>query len=304
MQKSLKYRAFLAAGAFALSAFISPVLADEQEDADALFAAEEWTGAADAYEALLQVNPENANNWFNLAHAFHQQEDYVEARDAYRKAIDAGYQPATRARLRLARILMTLGDREKALRELEEIAKVGGPSGRYVQTVAEFAPLVEEPRFIAVVKALTACTDNEYRHFDFWLGEWDVTSAGSTQPTASSKISSKQDGCVVLEEYSVGAAFTGMSINFYDGVKETWHQTWMSNAGGSVYLEGALNEDGAMVLTDRDLPISKITETINRVTWTANDGGSVRQFWESSTDNGETWSVAFDGLYTKKADAE
>lgn len=297
-------KCFCAASALALSVFSSPVMADDQEDADGLFASEEWAGAAVAYAVLLADDAANANNWFNLGHAHHQLEDFAGARDAYRKAIDAGYKPVARARLRLARILMSLGEKHEALRELEEIAKTGGPSGKYIVTVGEFETLLEDARFEAVVKALTACTDNEYRHFDFWLGEWDVTAAGSAQPTAASRISSKQDGCVVLEEYSVGTAFTGMSINFYDSAKETWHQTWMSNAGGSVYLEGALNDDGAMVLTDKDLPISKVSGTINRVTWTANEDGSVRQFWESSTDDGESWSVAFDGLYQPKADSE
>ena len=294
----------LAASSLAISVFLSPAAADSQDDADALFASEEWVEAAAAYQDLLQADAANADNWFNLGHALHQQEDFAAARDAYQEAIDAGYQPAARARLRLARILMSLGEKESALQELEAIAQTGGPSGRYLQTVEEFQALLEEPRFLAVVKALTACTDDQYRHFDFWLGEWDVTAAGAAQPTAASKISSKQDGCVVLEEYSVGVAFTGMSINFYDSAKETWHQTWMSNAGGSVYLEGGLNENGAMVLTDKDLPISKVSGTINRVTWTPNDDGSVRQFWESSTDDGETWSVAFDGLYTPRIDAE
>ena len=295
-------KGLFAASALAMAVYSAPAMADEQEDADALFASEAWAGAATAYEALLAGDPENANNWFNLGHALHQQNEFAGAREAYRKAIDQGYQPVARARLRLARVLMSLDDTSAALRELEEIAKTGGPSGKYLITVAEFEPLLEEKRFEAVVKALTACTDDEYRHFDFWLGEWDVTSAGNAQPTAASRISSKQDGCVVLEEYSVGTAFTGMSINFYDSAKETWHQTWMSNGGGSVYLEGALNDDGAMVLTDKDLSISEVSGTINRVTWTPNDDGSVRQFWESSTDDGENWSVAFDGLYTKKSE--
>jgi len=74
----------------------------------------------------------------------------------------------------------------------------------------------------------------------------------------------------------------------------------MSNSGGSVYLEGGLNEDGAMVMTDRDLPISQVAGSINLVTWTLNPDGSVRQHWQSSSDGGETWTTAFDGLYVKK----
>ena len=35
-----------------------------------------------------------------------------------------------------------------------------------------------------------------------------------------------------------------------------------------------------------------------RITWTANSDGTVRQLWESMDAKGR-WSVAFDGLYTK-----
>ena len=192
--------------------------------------------------------------------------------------------------------------RNAALAQLEELANVGGPNGQFLLSVAEFEPILENPRFIAVVNALTPCTDDIHRHFDFWLGEWDVTAAGSSTATASSKISSRHGGCMVLEEYEVGTAYTGMSINFYDTISEVWHQTWMANNGVPVYLEGGLNEDGAMVLSDEKLPISEATGSINRVTWTPNDDGSVRQFWESSGDGGETWGVVFDGRYTRKAE--
>jgi hypothetical protein len=37
-----------------------------------------------------------------------------------------------------------------------------------------------------------------------------------------------------------------------------------------------------------------------RITWTPLGGGRVRQLWESSTDGGKTWSVAFDGLYVRE----
>jgi hypothetical protein len=37
----------------------------------------------------------------------------------------------------------------------------------------------------------------------------------------------------------------------------------------------------------------------DRVTWTPNADGSVRQLWEKSADGGATWTTAFDGLYTR-----
>jgi hypothetical protein len=39
--------------------------------------------------------------------------------------------------------------------------------------------------------------------------------------------------------------------------------------------------------------------TRHRITWTPNDDGSVRQFWESTDDNGAR-SVAVDGRHTRR----
>ncbi|QLC25678.1 tetratricopeptide repeat protein [Parasphingopyxis algicola] len=277
----------------------SAALATPQEDADALFAAQNWSEAARAYEALLETDAGNGTNWFNLAQARHSAEDHAGARTAYLRAIEAGAAPVPRIRYHLARALMSLGEREAALTELETLAATGGPPASVIRGTVEFAALAEEARFAAVVEALTPCTGPEYRAFDFWLGQWDVTAGAATQPTASSRISSKHGGCVVLEEYDAGG-YTGMSINFYDVTSDRWHQSWMANNGVPVYLEGNLDETGAMVLSDADLPISTATGTINRVTWSTNEDGSVRQFWEVSTDGGETWSTAFDGRYVRR----
>ncbi len=277
--------------------------ADDQADADALNAAEKWEESILAYEALLQGDDKNSSNWFNLGRSRQHVEDYQGAIAAYKKTIETGYQPVARIQIYLARTFMLFEQKENALIELEKLAAAASVSFRSVQAIEEFAPLADEPRYQAVIAALTPCNTEEYRQFDFWQGQWDVTSAGTASPSASNEISRKHGGCVLLEQYVAGA-FTGMSLNFYDANTQKWHQTWMSNSGGALNIEGGLNEKGQMVLSDADLPSSKITNTINRITWTPNPDGSVRQFWENSADGGETWSVAFDGLYTKAIPTE
>lgn len=37
-----------------------------------------------------------------------------------------------------------------------------------------------------------------------------------------------------------------------------------------------------------------------RLAFTPNPDGTVRQFWEMSGDGGATWTVLFDGLYTRQ----
>lgn len=39
---------------------------------------------------------------------------------------------------------------------------------------------------------------------------------------------------------------------------------------------------------------------LNRITWNPTAPGRVRQLWETSTDGGATWTVAFDGRYIKR----
>ncbi|WP_375207494.1 tetratricopeptide repeat protein [Hyphococcus sp.] len=289
-------KSFCAAAILGLAVFASPAFAQTEEEASAKYAEQDWEGAAEAYGALIEGDSDNAAYLYYLARSQHELGQYDEAERNYEKAVEEGFANPAFAQYHLARLYMTTGKKKKALAMLEQLAESGGVPGGYVRNTAEFEPLAEEKRFIAVVEALTPCTDPEYRQFDFWLGTWDVTPAGQSSSTATNKISSEHGGCVVLEQYDAGG-FTGMSINFYDSNDGHWRQTWMSNAGAALYLKGGL-EDGAMVMSDKELADS---DTINRITWTPNEDGSVRQHWETSTDDGTSWTTVFDGLYTKKA---
>jgi len=137
------------------------------------------------------------------------------------------------------------------------------------------------------------CTAPEYRQFDFWLGEWDVLGVGGGRGV--NRISSVYDGCVVREEYeSGGGAYTGTSLNFYDASTSAWYQTWIDNQGQPLFLSGGI-VDGKMVLSSE-----AGKRPVQRITWTPLDVGKVRQLWEQ-TDDGTTWSVVFDGTYTKRS---
>ena len=148
-------------------------------------------------------------------------------------------------------------------------------------------------------KAPPPCTSDNHRAFDFWVGTWDVTPAGQDQPSAVNRISREHGGCVLREDYST-SGYTGMSMSFYDAARDTWHQTWMGADGGALFIEGGLNDRGEMVLSNRNTPYFKEGMPINRITWTPNGDGSVRQHWQASKDGGETWSTVFDGLYVKR----
>ncbi|MDX1476145.1 MAG: hypothetical protein R3301_00520 [Saprospiraceae bacterium] len=142
-----------------------------------------------------------------------------------------------------------------------------------------------------------ACCAAEYRQFDFWLGYWEAfTPAG--QLAGTNDIVLLQDSCIVQENWvSAGGGFTGTSYNYYDRQRRLWNQVWIDNQGGSLVLQGR-RAGNQMILsgTSRNQNGDLVK---NRVTWTANEDGTVRQLWETSAD-GTSWSVAFDGLYKRK----
>ncbi len=144
------------------------------------------------------------------------------------------------------------------------------------------------------------CATEKHRQFDFWVGTWDVTQNG--QPAGHNVIELRHNDCVLAENWtSANGGFTGSSLNTYDAATDRWHQTWVDTSGTLLELNGGF-QDGSMVL-EGTRPAQGGGEVINRITWTPNEDGSVRQHWQFKAP-GADWATAFDGLYVKSADAE
>jgi hypothetical protein len=139
-----------------------------------------------------------------------------------------------------------------------------------------------------------ACTDEAYRQFDYWLGRWTVTGPQGTQ-VGTNHIIRVSDGCAVLEQWRDARGVRGTSISFYDAAKRQWEQHWMGGQGGALHLVGGLHEGNIRLEGKRTGPNGPI---MDRVTWIRMEGGKVRQFWETSGDEGKTWTTSFDGVYS------
>jgi len=142
------------------------------------------------------------------------------------------------------------------------------------------------------------CSSAEYRQFDFWIGDWNVSSDG--QQAGTNSIHPVHRGCALQEDWQ-GAGeggISGSSFNIYDKASGKWHQTWVDANGTLLSLDGGL-ADGVMVLSGQRPAREGSGTALHRISWTPNADGSVRQLWEVSQDDGGSWSVLFDGLYTK-----
>jgi len=133
-------------------------------------------------------------------------------------------------------------------------------------------------------------TAQERAHaFDFWLGEWEVHDQDGAHVGRSSITPLFGTGAVA-EHWRGDGGVEGRSLSSWDPERGCWHQTWLDSSGGILLLDGGV-EDGAMVLVGID------ADARQRITWSV-DGPGVRQLWETTRDDGASWSVAFDGRYT------
>ena len=144
--------------------------------------------------------------------------------------------------------------------------------------------------------------------FDFWIGDWDVFGPQGKQVGRNTitPMFEGQTGGMLHEHWHGNGGVEGRSFNAYDASRDCWHETWMDSTGGVLQLDGGLRER-AMVLEGWGGGDDLDTVARQRITWTqesgpdGTDGTEVRQVWETSTDDGKTWTVAFDGRYRRRA---
>ena len=145
-----------------------------------------------------------------------------------------------------------------------------------------------------------ACCDEIHSQFDFWTGNWEVKDSEG-KILGTNNIDKLQDECILRENWtSANGKLTGTSYNFYNTNKQQWEQIWVDNQGGSLHLKG--NKVANQMILKTEIAENKNGNPYyHRVTWTENKDGTVRQLWETIT-NETNIVIAFDGIYYKIED--
>jgi hypothetical protein len=267
--------------------------------ADSLFQAGDFAGAAAAYEAFARQYPDSGRAWYRLGGALYQTKRYDAAAAALEKAI-ATFQPASSAHYLLAPVYADAGRPDEAIAEIRRTAEAQGVPYPVLAATPAFVSLEGNAGFDALMTSLDPCAPAENHQFDFWIGEWDVRNPAG-QHVGTNTIRREYDGCLLIERWEGASGGAGTSQNFYHQGDGRWHQNWIDGqASNPLWLVGGLDDEGAMVMVDAD----RHTNPLNRITWTPNPDGTVRQHWEQSTDGGATWTTAFDGLYVPREETE
>lgn len=266
-----------------------------QKDADALYASKNWSEASSAYEAKLKANPSDGQSWFRLGESLLELKRYAEAADAFQKARQNYFRPP-QSTLRAAAVWVRAGEPDKAMEWLERASKGGFAAARLLENDPELKSLHSHAKWSGIVDAVqknvTPCEYSpQHRQFDYWIGEWNVEVAGNVVGT--NRVEKANGGCTLVENWMPGGGGSGKSLNFFDRATGKWHQVYTDQTGRITYYEGRYREsDKAMVFEAKNAPL--------KMTFFPLPDGSVRQFLESSSDQGKTWQPAFDGHYKRK----
>ena len=170
------------------------------------------------------------------------------------------------------------------------IARVVGVAG-----VCLIIAITANARAAAQTSKAGACSAAEYRQFDFFAGDWDGFDLDKPEVrVAHNRVSWILDGCALLEDYQGTDGSHGESFTIYDASRKVWHQTWVTNRGVLLVIEGGMQGD-EMVLSGADRTADGKDRLVRGV-WKAVAGG-VRETAVRSTDGGKTWVPWFDMIF-------
>jgi hypothetical protein len=276
-------------------------LSPEKAAANNAYQAGDWSAAAKGYEEITAKEPTNSNAWYRLGYSRHHLGDFQNALAAYLQAEKSGFAGALQLHYNKGCALVRLGRKDEAFAALEAAMRAGFNQPAQLDQDEDLVSLRSDVRFAALRKHAernaNPCGDPDFRQFDFWVGEWEVFVQG--QQIASSSIQNILNGCVILENWNPRNGSGGKSFNYFDPQVKKWRQDWVAGQPGSaVHFIG--ERKAANMVMESDSTDAGGTRTLTRMTWFHLGPDTVRQLWEQSTDNGKTWSVAFDGEYRRK----
>jgi hypothetical protein len=139
------------------------------------------------------------------------------------------------------------------------------------------------------------CDSAEYRQFDFFAGDWDTYDVSDPRKVvARNRVTPMVDGCALREVYEQTDGMRGESFSTYDATRQLWHQSWVTNRGELLLLDGKL-EGTRMVLSATERHADGSASLLRGIWW--REGTSVRELAERSTNAGKTWTTVFDIVF-------
>ena len=292
--------ALILLAAVPISATAQTTPSSAQNAADKAYLTKDYAQAADAFRTVVAAEPSNAQAWYRLGVSLQMLGRFDEAQSDLGIALARGFHPFS-VHYRLAQIALKRRDNAGALAELEKAVATQPTPPETLSQDEELAPLRGQPGFVALLDkqelAFHPCRhDAAYRALDFWIGDWIVRNASGNE-MGRSRIEPVLDGCAIEETWTGAYGGNGKSLTSYDSAKKRWVQHYVASSGSLNDYVGRAQEKSIVMIA----PAGTAAKPGQiRMTFTPLDDGRVRQFMETSSDGGATWSSSFDGYYAKR----
>ena len=156
--------------------------------------------------------------------------------------------------------------------------------------------------------ATSSCNRSEQKQFDFWVGDWDLTSPGSKSGEvvhSHNTIKRILDGCIVQENFVGSSApdqapqLLGTSVSVFDIPSGKWKQTWVDNQGSYLDFTGEFKDNQMILWREGTRPDG--TKVLQRMVWKNITANEFDWSWERSKDKGQTWEVMWPIHYKRKS---
>jgi hypothetical protein len=270
--------------------------------ADSLFEAKNYAAALDAYEQLVRRDSTNATYWSQLGMSAAYLQRYDRGVTAFTRAATLAGGPV--AAYNVGAMHARLGHTDSAFAWLGRAVNVGLGNPRLLQTDEDLASIRSDPRFARLLAGpqpppMPCANAPENRRFDFWAGEWDVTTRGGS-PTGKSSVQIISGGCGLLENWTALNGSNGKSINTYNPVDKIWQQYWVGSGGGVTFYRESVWDGNSISFIARPPSGGGPPNAIVRLTFSPLPDGTVRQHGEQSTDDGKTFVTTYDFIYHRR----
>lgn len=270
--------------------------------ADSLYQRHDWSGAASAYRAIVAREPNDGRSWYRLGASLAAINDNAAAAEAFERSAAIGRQIP--AMYNAGAMRARLGQKERALAWLDSSVARGFSGDSILANDPDFASLRSDAHFQRIVaaaqRAFRPCLSRAQSHyFDFWIGEWNVTTP-QNQPAGRSSVRQILSQCVIFENWTDGQGGEGKSFNAYNADLDMWQQFWTDQYGRvTEYRESERTPAGGLRFTAHQLT-RQGKPSLVRMTFTPIDSNTVRQQGETSLDGGQSWTTAYDLYYHRK----
>lgn len=242
----------------------------DREAADAAFTSSKWDEAITNYRKVLARNPNDARSWFRLGHAYHEEKDYKEAIQAFRRTVNLQYLRLT-SQFNIACAYVRLNDLEQGFIELEKAIDMGFNSTQQILQDIDLIAIRGTPKFDRLVERARnpVLEFPAGRRMQLPTGRWSVQGgrAGTMTTNATSRGFAHQIDMVVEGRRAFNV------VLMFSAASGEWSGAGADRDGGlysgqatiqerSVRISGKRGDQGETRLTLELLDADRATVTI------------------------------------------